>query len=170
MAPLSTPHLVPTPQPQMVPTPPPPFANASGLGKATDGEGFSTWPPGCSPHGVVSDAVRPPRGHLSVHPLSRQHSTTVPSDDTQPRPSLRDTFDSSNTSVGLQERSDPRRPRGAVRGHPQCWRRLLGPPLALGGLVRGTGVDAFAGRREKYHLPVGFGKTISDNFLALCGK
>lgn len=32
------------------------------------------------------------------------------------------------------------------------------------------GVDAFAGRREKYHLPIGFGKTPSENFLALCGK
>lgn len=169
MAPLSTPHLVPTPQPQMFPTPAH-LQTPPALEKQQMGEGFSTWPPGCSLHGVVSDSVRPPRGHLSVHPLSRQHGTTVPSDDTQPRPSLRDTSDSSNTSVGLQERSDPRRPRGAVRGHPQCWRRLLGPPLALGGLVPGTGVDAFAGRREKYHLPVGFGKTISENFLALCGK
>lgn len=27
------------------------------------------------------------------------------------------------------------------------------------------GVDAFAGRKEEYHPPIGFGKTISENFF-----
>lgn len=43
----------------------------------------------------------------------------------------------------------------------------LPPPQA--GRCR-DGVDAFAGRKEGYHPPIGFGKTISENFFCFMWK
>lgn len=166
MAPLSTPHLMPTPQPQMFPTlahlQTPLALEKQQMERAfllghMDARCMGWFLTPCIRLGATSRSTPfPVSTALQSHQMQLSHVCPSGTPLTVPTPLL-------VCRNGLTPGGQGVRSEGTLNAGGGC-------SVALVGLVRGTGVDAFAGRREKYHLPVGFGKTISENFLALCGK